>query len=140
MKRSTLVWLIVLLIGIAVLFFLPLATLLIGRQAFGLFPGMMRGFGMMGRGGFGIFNVVGIIFRLVQFGALVLVIVAGVGLISSLIGIRRPEPTAVVNTTTTTATPVQPSTPAQVCPNCGRPVQADWKLCPHCGQQLQETL
>ena len=24
----------------------------------------------------------------------------------------------------------------QTCANCGRPVQADWRLCPHCGQEL----
>jgi hypothetical protein len=24
------------------------------------------------------------------------------------------------------------------CPQCGREVQADWKVCPYCGQQLKE--
>lgn len=140
MKRSTIIWLIVFLFGIAVLFFLPLVTLFLGRQVFA-FPGMMRGFGMMGRGGFGVFTAVGLLFRLAQFGALVLVIVAGVGLISSLIGGRSRPPSAVVPTApAVTVPPAAPAATDLACPNCGRAVQTDWKLCPYCGQHLQETL
>lgn len=29
--------------------------------------------------------------------------------------------------------------PGATCPNCGRPVQADWRLCPYCGQALKEN-
>lgn len=27
---------------------------------------------------------------------------------------------------------------ALTCPNCGKEVQADWKVCPHCGEGLKE--
>ncbi len=34
----------------------------------------------------------------------------------------------------------QPSVvPARVCPNCRRPVQADWRNCPYCGTALQQN-
>ena len=31
-------------------------------------------------------------------------------------------------------------TPTKVCPNCSRPVQADWRNCPYCGTALQQNV
>ena len=33
-------------------------------------------------------------------------------------------------------TPVVPAARMATCPNCGRPVQADWNHCPNCGASL----
>jgi hypothetical protein len=45
-----------------------------------------------------------------------------------------PAPEPVVEAA---AAPVESAQPtAQVCPNCGQPVQADWKNCPYCGAPL----
>lgn len=54
----------------------------------------------------------------------------GLGLVALVRGLNRPSQTA--------EKPVLPVEPAQVCSNCGRPVQNDWNHCPHCGNPLSE--
>ncbi|MGH2521241.1 MAG: zinc ribbon domain-containing protein [Anaerolineales bacterium] len=100
-------------------------------------PGMMGGMmgpGMMGGGGFnGSFNapfgfgpfgwlmaLPGLLFPL---GLLMMVGAGGVWLVQAL----RPGPVAQGNAS---------QAPSKQCPNCGQPVQSNWRNCPHCGTAL----
>lgn len=105
------------------------------------FGGMMGGYGygMMGRGfgyqsPFGFFGSA--LFMLIPIGFVILLVLFGVWVVSSLLKLRKPavtSPAAVVS-----EVPVPAPTPiAQaICSNCGKPVQADWKNCPYCGNAL----
>lgn len=60
---------------------------------------------------------------LIWLGVLVLVVMGALALARA---IGRPDQ------------PASAAVQAASCPNCGRPVQADWRLCPYCGQTLIE--
>ena len=117
-----------------------LVIFLVGITAVPFLFGGYGGWGMMGRessggwcpfcGGTGRYSggffggVFGWVFTLVAmlfpFGLLVLVILGVVWLVRA---VSRP------------ASGTAPS--PQACPNCGKPVAADWRLCPHCGEELR---
>jgi len=79
----------------------------------------MMGPGMMGGWGFGPFGWIGMIFMwLIPVGLIVLVVAGIIWLVRAMGGAGGP-----------------PSS-ARTCPNCGRPVQADWRNCAYCGQAL----
>jgi hypothetical protein len=86
------------------------------------FGGM--GPGMMGPGMMGGLNTFGWLLPcLIPFGLLVLL---GGGLAWLLATTFRPSPGS--SGVSAEAT----------CPNCNRPVQADWQICPYCGTSLRE--
>ena len=118
-----LVALLVLLIGTGA--FSPIgASWLGGYGGWGAWSGMM-GPGMMGSWGFGPFGWLGMIFMwLFPLGFLAVLAVGIVWLFRQVSGSSGP-----VGGPSQTAG-------GQPCPNCGRPVQADWRVCPYCGQQL----
>jgi len=118
-----------------------LLVLLIGMSLLLVLFGTHGGMGMIGRGGMmgswcpwcggtGRFGsgLVGVLFGLVftplglliPLGLLGLLIAGGVWLVRN-IG---------------SASAVVP--PSRMCPNCGQPVQADWRNCPYCGQPLKK--
>lgn len=115
-------WTAVAVFSIVVLLVFLVGVSLLGGWGYGgwgrMGPGMM-GPGMMGGWGFGPFSWIGMIFMwLIPVGLIVLV-VAGIIWLVRMIG-----------------TAGGPPSPARTCPNCGRPVQADWRNCPYCGQAL----
>lgn len=80
-------------------------------------PGMM-GPGMMG--GFGWFSW--LLACLIPLGLITLLVVGAIWLVMTFS--RRPRGTS--------------PPPDQYCPNCNRPVQADWQVCPYCGTSLRQ--
>lgn len=134
MMKSALGWILAIVFGILLLCMLPI-VFFFGRGMAGGFgplggPGMFRGFGMMGRG-FGLFGLLPLrLFFgwLIPVGVIVLILLAAIGLFSSL-----------RNTRGSTLPPAAPVS-SQVCPNCGRPVQSDWNTCPYCGQSLSRDV
>lgn len=79
-------------------------------------------------GRFGAFFPWGPIFGgVIWLGLLVLIVLGALALVC---GLSRPTQAAGTKTVMTT--------PSPACPNCGRPVQVDWRLCPYCGQVLTE--
>jgi hypothetical protein len=83
--------------------------------------GGYSGGGMMGGFGFAPFGWIGMLLMWVfPLGVLVLVVLGIVWLVNA---VSRPRGQA-------------PVAPAKTCPNCARPVQADWRNCPHCGTAL----
>ena len=83
--------------------------------------GMMGGYGGGMMGGFAPFGWIGMLLMWVfPLGVLVLVVLGIVWLVNAA---GRPRSQA-------------PVAPAKTCPNCARPVQADWRNCPHCGTAL----
>jgi len=110
---------------VALLVFLIGVSLLGGLTGYGMMRGGrygMMGPGMMGGWGFGpfawLFMLMGLLFPV---GVLVLLVLGIVWLFR-----RVSEPSG-----PTSQAPAGPT-----CSNCGRPVQADWRLCPYCGQAL----
>jgi len=88
------------------------------------YQGMMGGYGrgMMGGFGFAPFGLIGMLLMWVfPLGLLILVALGVVWLVRA---VSRP-------------TSQPPVAPAKTCPNCARPVQADWHNCPYCGAALQ---
>lgn len=106
-------------------------------------PGMyMRGRGMMGFGGFNILG--GIVRGLLTLGLLALTVLGVVWLVTTL---RRPMAPVAAAAPIAPPAPMSPSdstsnvapvalVATHPCPNCGEPVQEDWKHCPHCGKSL----
>lgn len=94
--------------------------------------GMMGPGGMMGRG-FWTFPLGGVMMLsavLIPLGVLILVVVGVVWLVNNLSRSGRAPADRVP--------PVEqvPPAPGRNCPNCGKPVQDDWKACPYCGTSL----
>ena len=121
-------WTVVAVFGIVLLFaFLIGISLLSG---FGGYGGYGRGWGMMGPGmmggrGFAPFGWIGMLLMwLVPTGFFVLVALGIVWLVR------------VVGKTGSNQPPA-PAVPTRTCPNCHKPVQADWHNCPYCGTALE---
>jgi hypothetical protein len=121
---------IVLVIAFAGIMILPI--LFGGYGGWGMMgPGMMGGWRQEGgwcpfcggtgryQGGF-LGGLYGWLFMLLPLGFLVLLILGIIWLVRA---VSRPA-------SSTAATP-------QTCPQCGKPVAADWRVCPHCGSELQ---
>ena len=121
--KSTAVWIIVVILILALFFFLPGILRLTGLGGYG---DMMGGRGMMG-GGFGYFFPFGFIgmglMALLPAAFLVLLVVGGVALVNNLTGSGRS---------------VRPAVPitGRTCPSCGKSAQADWNTCPYCSAPL----
>ncbi len=109
-----------------------------GCCGWGGYGGMMGMGGMWGRGGmmgrgwgggmaWGPAMFVAGLFPLLFFG----LIVAG-GVFLGLWAFRQwgPSPSPA-------GSPASPSAVATACPQCGRPVAAEWRVCPHCGTPLR---
>lgn len=80
------------------------------------------GFGMMGPGMMGGFGLLWwLLGCLAPLGLLVLLVAGAVWLLAA---------------TRAASGGAQP--PAERCPNCGQPVQANWRVCPNCGTPLRE--
>jgi hypothetical protein len=120
--KSVMGWVTALGLGVVVLLVLAAFFLFGGRY------GMMGGYyGMMGPG-FGYaypFGWLGmLLWMVIPIGLFILLLLGGIRLFGGLVNSNH--------------TPAQPSalTPSQNCPNCGKPVQGDWKNCPYCGNSL----
>ena len=66
---------------------------------------------------------------LIFVGMLVLI---GLGIAALVRSLRRPLPAAAPAS-------LIPQAGTQTCPNCNRPVQADWLHCPYCASDLKKT-
>ncbi len=116
-------WTAVVALSIVALF-----AFLIGVSLFGGFGGYggyrgggMMGPGMMGGWGFAPFGGIGMLLMWVfPVGFLVLLVLGIVWLVKA---VSQPGSQ-------------MPVAPAKTCPNCARPMQADWRNCPHCGTAL----
>jgi hypothetical protein len=121
MMKSKTGWILAIVLGLIVLFFLP--SLWMGRFWSGGYGGMMRGPGMMG--GFGYMNPLGFfgmaLMWLIPVGVLVLLVVGAVALVNGLNKPRNAAPT---------------TTPDRKCTDCGKAAQSDWTTCPYCGKAL----
>ncbi len=118
MKRTVL-WIVVIVLGIAALFVLPglFGFGCCGWGGYGMMGGYARpGYGMMG-GWWGPLMFLG---WLIPVGFLILVIAGGVWLGNALANRGNGAPTA----------------SALTCPDCGKPIARDWKVCPYCGTDL----
>ncbi len=116
-------WLIVVVALVALLAGVAVIPFFAGR--FGLLGGYrgMMGLGRAGMMAYGPLAWVGILMILFRLGTLVLIVLGVVWLVSTL---SRPA----------TLAPIVATRP---CPNCGRPVQADWRNCPYCGTALGQS-
>ncbi len=125
--KSVIGWILALILGLALIAVLA-AFFLFGSR----YGGMMRdfgfGYGMM-RPGFGFifpFGWIGMLFgMLIPGGLFVLLVVGGIWVLTLLAIYNRPVNPPLQNVAT------------RNCPNCGKPVQADWKACPYCGTALE---
>lgn len=107
----------------------------------------MSPYGGMRGAWFGFFSPLRLVgFPLLCLGFLALVVI---GIVLLVRGTRKPQPAAIAaaapvaaatSEPTTVAEPAPPAEAAQTaatpCPNCARPVQADWSHCPYCGTAL----
>lgn len=120
--KSVIGWILALVFGLVLVFVLASFFLFRGR-----YGGMMGGYGMMGPG-FGYmfpFGWIGMLLGLlVPVGLIVLLVVGGVWIVT-----RLAKPSSPMN-----QSPVNAA--SRTCPNCGKLVQADWKVCPYCGSSL----
>jgi uncharacterized membrane protein len=121
--KSTMGWILAGLFALVLMLVLIPGIFMFSRG----FGGMMGGYGMMGRG-FGYTSSLGwlgmALFTLIPIGFLVLLVLGGVWVVSSLMKSGK---------TTTTVTPAVAS---KACSSCGKSVQSDWKVCPFCGNSL----
>jgi len=121
-------WTVVAVFGIVLLCAFLIGISVLG--GFGGYGGYGRGWGMMGPGmmgswGFGPFGWIGMLLMwLVPTGFFVLVALGIVWLVR------------VVGKTGSNQPPA-PAVPTRTCPNCHKPVQADWHNCPYCGTALE---
>jgi hypothetical protein len=121
--RSTVLWIIAILLIVVLVLGLPLLSRFTGLGWYG---------GMMGRGGvwgghMGTFFPLGYLWMglmmLTPVAVLVLLILGGVALVNSL-------------TRTSQTAPPPAVTSGRTCSNCGKTAQADWNTCPYCGNPL----
>jgi uncharacterized membrane protein len=114
-------WVTIIVVAVvALLIGAALGPFFIGGGGLGYRGGMM-GPGMMGGYRLAPFGWIGMLLMWVfPLGVLVLVVLGIVWLVNA---VSRPRGQA-------------PVAPARTCPNCARPVQADWRNCPHCGTAL----
>src|SRR5574341_1119640 len=127
--KSTVLWIIAIVLIVVLVLALPVLFRFTGL---GWSGGMMGRGGMMG-GHFGYFFPLGFLWMglmlLSPLALLVLIVLGGVALVSSLTRANKPAPAP--------ATPVTPAvTSGRTCSNCGKPAQADWNTCPYCGNPL----
>lgn len=122
MKSST-IWIIVLAVLLILALLLPG---ILGFARYGWRGGMMDGWSWMGRG-HGLFFPFGFLgmglMMLWPVVLVVLLVLGGVAIVNNLNGSKRTAPP-------------QTALPAHPCPNCSKPVQADWNNCPYCGNPL----
>jgi len=124
--KSKVLWIIAIVLIVVVVLALPVLFRFAGS---GWYGGMMGRGGMM-RGHFGYFFPLGYLWMglmmLSPVALLVLIVLGGVALVSSMTRTSHPAP--------------PPSAPAvtsgRSCANCGKPAQADWNTCPYCGNPL----
>jgi len=118
-----------------------LLVVLIGLGLLAMLSGVYGGMGTAGRGGMmggwcpwcgwtglfgsgGVGGLFGLVFTpmglLIPLGLLGLLIAGGVWLVHNIASASAVVP------------------PSRMCPNCGQPVQADWRNCPYCGEPLEK--
>ncbi len=89
----------------------------------GLGPGMMRGFSIAPFGW-----ILMLLMMAFPLGILVLIVLGVVWLVGA-VSRSGQQPVAIQQ-------PVPVPAAVKTCPNCQRPVQADWRNCPYCGAPL----
>jgi apolipoprotein N-acyltransferase len=97
---------------------------------YGGFGYPMRGPSMMGFG-WRLFG--GLIGGLFMLGFLVLAVLGIIWLVGRGRTQRTVAATAAIPAGTASTAPAEIKTP---CKNCGRPLEAEWKVCPHCGKKV----
>jgi hypothetical protein len=124
--KANLGWTIALVLIVVILVAIPLVSMFTGWNRYPLWGGMMGGRGMMG--GYGYFFPMGFLWGLfmlaIPIGVVVLLVLGVVSLITYLTRSGKSEIS-------------QAAVPARLCPNCGKPAQADWNTCPYCGSPLK---
>lgn len=134
--KSAIGWILAGILALALIGVLVIPGLFMFGRAFG---GMMGRYGMMGRG-FGNYSPFGlfgsILFWLIPIGFVVLLILFGAWVVTSLVRSRKPAVTATPGGSAEVQTPVAAPVAQASCSNCGKPVQSDWKNCPYCGSTL----
>jgi len=109
-------WVTIIVVAVvALLIGAALGPFFIGGGGLGYRGGMMGGYGLAPFGWIGM-----LLMWVFPLGVLVLVVLGIVWLVNAVSRPRGQVPVA----------------PAKTCPNCARPVQADWRNCPHCGTAL----
>ncbi len=110
-------WVAIAVFGVVVLLVFLAGVSLLGGWGYSGW-GMM-GPGMMGGWGFSPFGWVGMIFMwLIPLGFVVLTVLGVAWLVRAMGGRANKD------------------APGQICPSCGRGIQADWNNCPDCGASL----
>jgi hypothetical protein len=117
-------WTAIAVVSIVVLFVLLIGISVVsGFGGYGGYRGWgMMGPGMMGGWGFAPFGWIGMLFMWLFPVGFVVLLVLGIAWLVRAIG----QP----------GSGQPPVAPAKACPNCHRPVQADWHNCPYCGAAL----
>jgi uncharacterized membrane protein len=121
--KSTIGWILVGLLVLVLLLVLIPGIFMFGNG----YGGMMGGYGMMGRS-YSFMSPLGwlgmALFILLSVGALVLLVIGGVWVVSSLVKSGKVTPA------------IPPAVASKTCLSCGKSVQTEWKACPYCGNSL----
>jgi len=112
-----------------------IVALVLGIGVLGFLAGPIGGWGwgcpgcpMMGRWGWG--------FGGMGWGLGLLMMLLGLAIPLLVLGLGIAAVLWLVQQVTRSSGPAPSTTPTAFCPQCGRPVQADWKHCPFCGASL----